>query len=34
MDGRFRKIDIACHDQDGDLKVQARKGYFAVGDED
>lgn len=34
MDGQFRRIDIACHDQDGDLKVQARKGYFAVGDED
>ncbi|MFP5230120.1 MAG: VWA domain-containing protein [Acidobacteriota bacterium] len=34
MDGRFRKIDIACHDQDGDLKVQARKGYFAVGDDE
>ncbi|HVT97707.1 MAG TPA: VWA domain-containing protein [Acidobacteriaceae bacterium] len=34
MDGRFRKIDIACHDSDGDLKVQARKGYFAVGDEE
>jgi len=34
MDGKFRKVDIACHDQDGDLKVQARKGYFAVGDED
>ena len=34
MDGRFRKIQIACHDQDGDLKVQARKGYFAVGEDE
>jgi len=34
MDGKFRKVDIFCKDQDGDLKVQARKGYFAVGDED
>jgi VWFA-related protein len=32
MDGRFRKVDISCKDTDGDLKVQARKGYFAVGD--
>jgi VWFA-related protein len=34
MDGKFRKVDIFCKDQDGDLKVQARKGYFAVGDND
>ncbi len=34
MDGKFRKIDIACHDTEGDLKVQARKGYFAVGEEE
>jgi VWFA-related protein len=34
MDGKFRKVDIFCKDQDGDLKVQARKGYFAVGDEE
>ena len=33
MDGSFRKVDIFCKDQqDGELKVQARKGYFAVGD--
>jgi VWFA-related protein len=33
MDGKFRKVDIFCKDtQDGDLKVAARKGYFAVGD--
>lgn len=34
MDGSFRKVDVFCKDQDGDLKVQARKGYFAVSDED
>ncbi len=35
MDGSFRKVDVFCKDQqDGDLKVQARKGYFAVGDEE
>ncbi len=34
MDGRFRKVDIFCKDQDGDLKVQARKGYFALADTD
>ena len=34
MDGKFRKVDIFCKDTDGDLKVQARKGYFAVGDDD
>ena len=34
MDGSFRRVDIFCKDQDGDLKVQARKGYFAVPDED
>ncbi|HZZ38309.1 MAG TPA: VWA domain-containing protein [Acidobacteriaceae bacterium] len=35
MDGSFRKVDVFCKDQqDGQLKVQARKGYFAVGDEE
>ena len=34
MDGSFRKVDVFCKDQDGDLKVQARKGYFAVADPD
>ncbi|MGB7133722.1 MAG: VWA domain-containing protein [Acidobacteriaceae bacterium] len=33
MDGSFRKVDVFCKDQDGDLKVQARKGYFAVADD-
>lgn len=33
MDGTFRKVDVFCKDpQEGQLKVQARKGYFAVGD--
>ena len=35
MDGSFRKVDVFCKDQqEGQLKVQARKGYFAVGDEE
>jgi hypothetical protein len=34
MDGTFRKVDVFCKDpQEGELKVQARKGYFAVGDD-
>lgn len=34
MDGTFRKVDVFCKDQqDGELKVQARKGYFAVPDD-
>ncbi len=33
MDGSFRRVDVFCKDQDGDLKVQARKGYFAVPDD-
>lgn len=35
MDGRFRQVEIACHDnnQPETLKVQARKGYFAVPDD-
>ena len=33
MNGMFRKVDVFCGDkQDGQLKVQARKGYFAVPD--
>lgn len=33
MDGSFRRVDVFCHDQDDpNLKVQARKGYFAVPD--
>jgi VWFA-related protein len=30
LDGGYRKLDIAC--QGDGLKVQARKGYYAVGD--
>jgi VWFA-related protein len=30
LDGSYRKLDISCKG-DG-LKVQARKGYYAVGD--
>lgn len=35
MDGMFRHVDIACKDkqQPETLKVQARKGYFAVADD-
>jgi len=33
MNGMFRRVDVFCGDkQDGQLKVQARKGYFAVPD--
>lgn len=35
MNGAFRRVDIFCKDdQDPNLKVQARKGYFAVPDDD
>ena len=35
MNGSFRKVDVFCKDQTEDLKVQARKGYFAIAtDED
>jgi len=30
LDGGYRKLDISC--QGDDLKVQARKGYYAVGE--
>ena len=33
MNGSFRRVDVFCKDQDGALKVQARKGYFAVPDD-
>ncbi|HTV14733.1 MAG TPA: VWA domain-containing protein [Acidobacteriaceae bacterium] len=37
MDGRFRQVDVFCNDkaenQSAKLKVQARKGYFAVPDD-
>ena len=33
MNGQFRRVDVFCKDQSEDLKVQARKGYFAVPDD-
>jgi VWFA-related protein len=37
MDGRFRQVDVFCNDQaqnqNAKLKVQARKGYFAIPDD-
>jgi VWFA-related protein len=33
-DGTYRKIDIDCRQRDEALKVQARKGYYAVAPED
>jgi VWFA-related protein len=37
MDGRFRQVDVFCKDQtppNENLKVQARKGYFAINQAD
>lgn len=36
MNGSFRKVDVFCKDPEDKqpLKVAARKGYFAVGDQD
>ncbi|HEX4008301.1 MAG TPA: VWA domain-containing protein [Acidobacteriaceae bacterium] len=34
MNGAFRKVDVFCKDPAEGLKVQARKGYFAVGGQD
>jgi VWFA-related protein len=37
MDGHFRQVDVFCNDQgqnqNAKLKVQARKGYFAIPDD-
>jgi VWFA-related protein len=33
-DGTYRKVDIQCHQRDEQLKVQARKGYYAIAPED
>jgi VWFA-related protein len=33
MNGGFRKVDVFCKDQTQEMKVQARKGYFAVPDQ-
>jgi VWFA-related protein len=34
MNGGFRKVDVFCKDQTEELKVQARKGYFAIPSEE
>lgn len=34
MNGAFRKVDVFCKDPAEELKVQARKGYFAIGAQD
>ncbi|MGC2637152.1 MAG: VWA domain-containing protein [Acidobacteriaceae bacterium] len=34
MNGAFRKVDVFCKDPSEELKVQARKGYFAIGGQD
>jgi VWFA-related protein len=33
-DGTYRKVDIECRQRDEQLKVQARKGYYAIASED
>ncbi len=33
-DGSYRKVDIVCHQRDEQLKVQARKGYYALAPEE
>ncbi|HEY3989517.1 MAG TPA: VWA domain-containing protein [Acidobacteriaceae bacterium] len=33
-DGTYRKVDIQCHQREEALKVQSRKGYYAVAPED
>jgi VWFA-related protein len=33
-DGTYRKVDIQCHQREEQLKVQARKGYYAIAPED
>ena len=35
LDGTYRKVDVFCKDsKEGQLKVQARKGYYAMGAEE
>jgi VWFA-related protein len=34
MDGSFRRVDVFCQDNGQKLKVQGRKGYFAVSQPD
>jgi VWFA-related protein len=33
-DGTYRKVDIQCRQRDEALKVQSRKGYYAIAPED
>jgi VWFA-related protein len=33
-DGTYRKVDIQCRQRDEPLKVQSRKGYYAIAAED
>ena len=33
-DGTYRKVDIDCRQRDEALKVQSRKGYYAIAPED
>jgi VWFA-related protein len=33
-DGTYRKVDIQCHQREEALKVQSRKGYYAIAAED
>jgi VWFA-related protein len=34
QDGTYRRIDVMCHQNDDKLKVQSRKGYYAIAPED
>lgn len=33
-DGTYRKVDVQCRQREEQLKVQARKGYYAIAPED
>jgi VWFA-related protein len=33
-DGTYRKVDIQCHQREESLKVQSRKGYYAIAAQD
>ena len=33
-DGTYRKVEIQCHQREEALKVQSRKGYYAIAPED
>jgi hypothetical protein len=34
LDGTYRKVDIFCKTPTENLKVQARQGYFATGQDE